>query len=381
MLGVALIAFGLIAWLSRNKVPHAHSNSGSASYLQSSVNKASDYKVSPDDPEEAKGTIFVSIISYRDPDCKTTIEELFDQADYPERVFAGICEQNAEGPGAPEDCSLAHLPVRLRSNVRYHRMNASEAKGIPLARQLAASSFDNQDYFMQIDAHSVFAKGWDSLSVRLINQLRKCSKKPVLSHYPLAWGDENNPAIPRICHSKFTEQGVIRLDAAIEYAPSKDFVKVPYAAGGFMFFPGQVINEMPHDPHLPYLFEGDEILWSIRLYTHGWDVYTPNTNIIWHRYKTSADKVKKGDVYSDHGDRFQWLLSQALQKVRWMLDDTQEKPSDIVLKDFDRYKLGTDRPLTAWEEFAMVDIKNKTVNGKDKFCTTDLAKDLVCPGL
>lgn len=37
-----------------------------------------------------------------------------------------------------------------------------------------------------------------------------------------------------------------------------------------------------------------------------------------------------------------------------MLDDTQEKPSDIVLKDFDRYKLGTDRPLTAWEEFAMV---------------------------
>lgn len=54
-MGVALIAFGLIAWLSRNKVPHAHSNSGSASYLQSSVNKASDYKVSPDDPEEAKG--------------------------------------------------------------------------------------------------------------------------------------------------------------------------------------------------------------------------------------------------------------------------------------------------------------------------------------
>lgn len=56
----------------------------------------------------------------------------------------------------------------------------------------------------------------------------------------------------------------------------------------------------------------------------------------------------------DLGDMF--LLpgrqDQATLKVRWMLGSTDEKPSEIVLKDFERHKLGSDRPLSAWEEFA-----------------------------
>lgn len=39
-------------------------------------------------------------------------------------------------------------------------------------------------------------------------------------------------------------------------------------------------GEMPIDPHLPYLFDGDEILFSVRLFTHGWDIYTPTKNVV-----------------------------------------------------------------------------------------------------
>lgn len=38
-----------------------------------------------------------------------------------------------------------------RSQVGYARINASDAKGIPLARHLAASKFKGQDFFMQVN--------------------------------------------------------------------------------------------------------------------------------------------------------------------------------------------------------------------------------------
>lgn len=35
---------------------------------------------------------------------------------------------------------------------------------------------------MQTDAHMTFAKGWDAISIEMLNKAP--SKKPVLSHYP-----------------------------------------------------------------------------------------------------------------------------------------------------------------------------------------------------
>ena len=50
-------------------------------------------------------TIFVSIASFRDPDCKETLKSLFTNAKHPERVYVGICEQNATN--APNEiCSF-----------------------------------------------------------------------------------------------------------------------------------------------------------------------------------------------------------------------------------------------------------------------------------
>ncbi len=45
--------------------------------------------------------------------------------------------------------------------------------------------------------------------------------------------------------------------------------QTPYAAAGFMFFSGAALKNVPFDPLLPYLFDGEEILYSARLWTHG----------------------------------------------------------------------------------------------------------------
>lgn len=45
------------------------------------------------------------VFSRRDVECAGTVEHMFDQADVPERVFVGVCEQNHELPGSEEDCT------------------------------------------------------------------------------------------------------------------------------------------------------------------------------------------------------------------------------------------------------------------------------------
>ena len=37
-------------------------------------------------------TIFVSIASYRDSVCSTTVESLYSMADNPQNVFVGLCQ-------------------------------------------------------------------------------------------------------------------------------------------------------------------------------------------------------------------------------------------------------------------------------------------------
>jgi len=112
----------------------------------------------------------------RDDECSYTVQHMFDQADVPERIFVGVCEQNWR---ERESCRTGHLPLSLRNNVQYMLVNASEAKGPTYGRALAQQMFRGQDYYMQARdtaadwttiCHSVFA----STSVELRMALHKC---------------------------------------------------------------------------------------------------------------------------------------------------------------------------------------------------------------
>lgn len=49
----------------------------------------------------------------RDIECAATVEHMYDQADVPERVYVGVCEQNFEQPGGSEDCTTGERRIRL----------------------------------------------------------------------------------------------------------------------------------------------------------------------------------------------------------------------------------------------------------------------------
>jgi len=309
-------------------------------------------------------TIFVSVASYRDDVCNSTLQSLFSMADKPTRVFVGVCQQNKEGDG---ECDKG---FEHSANVKMLRIPYFEAKGPTYARYLCSTLWNKEEYFLQVDSHSKFVKGWDTLCIQMIKDIKNngLSRKPVLSHYPKeiesyeSETDESKWVVPRICKSFFNDRGMLSFMGAQNLDTKKDFYKTPYVSGGMVFCESKFLKELPFDPNLPYLFVGEEILHSVRFYTNGWDVFTPNQNIVYHEY-TRANKPKiwtDNPTYSDM-DAF----NKVKHYLRFINDDIRQLPEHVSV-NMDKYGLGTKRSLESYWKFTGIDTKKQTVS--TNFC-------------
>lgn len=59
-------------------------------------------------------------------------------------------------------------------------------------------------------------------------------------------------------------------------------VKSYFWAAGFSFSRGNIVHDVPYDSNLEYLFFGEEILMTVRLFTNGYKIYAPHQVLIYH---------------------------------------------------------------------------------------------------
>jgi hypothetical protein len=114
------------------------------------------------------------------------------------------------------------------------------------------------------------------------------------------------------------------------------------------------LTDVPYDPNLDFLFVGEEIGHSIRIWTAGYNIYCPSENIVYHEYdRIGKPKVWDDNQYSDH---------DAFEKVKQMIgiSSTHQLPGNIKY-NLDKYGLGKERTLEQYYEFAGIDLKNKRV--------------------
>lgn len=307
-------------------------------------------------------TIFVSIASYRDIYCSRTLESLYKNATYPNNIYAGICIQNKEGD---EECSLPNNLIQFSPNITTIRLKDYEAKGPTWARYLCASLFNNQDYFFQVDSHTLFEKGWDVILMSMIDEIKRNtgSHDVVLSHYPPNYDDYGNKnrdknIVDTICQSFFNEKGMVSFLGATAVDMKKDkYVQTPHIAAGMFFCEGKCIHDVPYDPNLPNLFVGEEILHSARVWTAGYDIYSPTQLSVYHLY-TRDDQPHVWDDKKTFDD------TDALNKVKQILQFEDEKSLPIaanVKENIEKYGLGKKRTLQQFLDFAGIDPKNKQI--------------------
>lgn len=302
-------------------------------------------------------TIFVSVGSYRDPDTCNTIVNLFERAAYPERISVGVIYYENDGQ---EYIGMDDIPQKYASRIRSIGLPARSAMGPIVTRaEIQSTLLGNQDYYMQIDSHMRFAQNWDKI---LLNNLSMCPnpQKSVLSTYPPSIMDDilvpvSGPILLRPTH--FDADSMLRITGVVVSPPESQVpLQHMFVAAGFLFAPSPIVQDCPYDKSLQFLFFGEEIILSLRLWAKGWNIYSPwNPDgygpVCWHNW----DRSHRRTFWQDWGnsDEARKKRAESLKKIRdWQ---TGARPL------FDQYGNANERSLSSFEEAAGVNFKLQTI--------------------
>ena len=232
--------------------------------------------------------IFISIASYRDPELQWTIKSAIENANNPDNLYFGVVHQGV-------DSEL--FDINAIKNMSLIKMHPKEAKGAGFARAKAMELYSGQEYFLQIDSHTRFAPGWDSICIDQLNRAKNISghSRVLLSYFPAPYEPErnggmflvkNNPKIKdyptrqKILLNKRKQWTAERFEFDSKLKENPELSET--VLGGFMFSDGLIVSEVPYDSEISFF--GEEVCFAMRSWTRGWDIYSPSKNIVYHFY-------------------------------------------------------------------------------------------------
>jgi hypothetical protein len=311
-------------------------------------------------------TIFVSLAALNEPYLEFTLDSLFKNATHPDFIRVALVDQS------DQDNRPWLSEKQYWKNIRYIAINPLDSLGVSWARHLAFTLYTNEDYFLQIDAHSLFDSGWDVTLSKAIAPLQLATPKPVISTYPPPFEfNKNGLAYWTIDREKMAGH-VLQVTRNPEHHVTKDSLNwqflgtyvtgtkpiLGYAiSAGFIFTLGRFIEEVPYDP-LMY-FSAEEKNLGVRAFTNGWDVYhVPLEQIpLAHLYRKPDDGRHKSLHWNSDDDVKRKIKSSELTKI-----SVQRFAQIIQGQVFGPYGLGKERSLQSFCEFS--DIPYIQVYGK-----------------
>jgi len=347
------------------------------------------------------GSIFLSLASFRDENCPNTLHEAYTKAAQPKLLFVGLVQQNcydhchsgvqAQGGtvSIPPDDDCYDIFCKAHpsycQNVRLLPMTENESLGPYAARFFASKLWWGESWYMQIDAHTLFVQNWDSSSIDMLHQAP--SEKPVISHYPPGHKmDLTAQALKpggRLCGPTFatnpTENQMIRLEGLGRYDRTKIDIPrfAPFVAAGYFLAHSDFLREVPFDPLLPWIFMGEEIIMSTRLWTSGYDIFSPSHAVVSHIYKREHKPKFWESIHrflqGDQGNQLEILV---LNRIKHQLgypesarDFIPKQLGKTLLAHLPRYGMGKVRPLKDYLKSVGLDVIEKAVT-ITKWCET-----------
>ena len=308
--------------------------------------------------------------------------------------------------GTQPDSGMALFDERvcfLSDHVRVRDIDSRQAKGPTYGRYMAMLLYRGEDLTLVLDSHNKFRPMWDTLGTSMLT--RYDDPKAAMSHYPEAYTpdkadiDVYKTTTAYLCKAFFMKKfGYLRLNGIVIGSPD-DFVQnnkfndlyvatksdairksrnfrlpQPWVAGGFLFSSATIFRDVPFDPHLPYVFDGEEVLYSMRLWTHGYNLYSPPRGLCFHIYgRPKAPKVWSEFMF------WYTLQDQVRPRIQFFLQShIKDQPNVIVpadtrnayvVVDSSRYGIGKQRTVAQWYDYAGANPVNYSLDGK--WCGVD----------
>lgn len=92
---------------------------------------------------------------------------------------------------------------------------------------------------------------------------------------------------------------------------------------------------------------------ATRLWTHGWDFFTPNTEVVFHCW-TRAYRCTFSSPENERKNALRW--------VEGLLNPCTRQATPSI--GYDNYEMGKTRTLAEYEEFSGVDFRGKKILNK-----------------
>jgi hypothetical protein len=341
-------------------------------------------------PESGLKTVYISVASYRDPECQPTVDDMFLRAEHPERLRVAIVEQRVEGEdddfvplcGKPvkpceEDpeqpmCKYAHL-------VDIFVVPAILSVGPVFARHIANRMYRGEYFAMQVDSHVRFIRNWES---NLIAQWESANNEmAVITTYlsditnsidPVTF-ENKHPNRPIMCKTDYEGSGKLkhlRHGQQPEGLPGihNEPTLHPFWAAGFSFARGHFVVQVPYDQYEPMVFQGEEIFMGLRGFTYGYDYYTAEISVAFHMYAIKQNKAKRKNVklFWENSNLYPGAAVQGMKRLNGIIGIGD--PGDVFYTAEEKeYGLGKVRPKEQFYKLYGIHTETKTV--EDHLCS------------
>jgi hypothetical protein len=334
------------------------------------------------------------------------LDNAFKRAQNPKRSFIRILDQTQPGSDLLDDAgcweSYCHTYntncEEYKDQVQAVAVDSAKSKGPTYARSklsamvhwdyihrdepasIELQSVELNDFCMQIDSHMDFSDNYDSRLIAMHHRTK--NDYAVLSTYVTAMEENNKDLIhvPNLCMVQFTSS--IRNWATKECRNlvTPKMTNAMWGAG-LSFHRCHAEVNVPVDPYLDNVFDGEEGSRGIRFFTHGYDVYTPDEVLVTHDYHAHQSNPvvhtwgrggRKGGEEGEEEDNWKW--NQEIEEKRSELHTFGSRRVNMALgigSNFNategqtlelqrirnsRFGLGTKRTLEQAREFTGINL-------------------------
>jgi hypothetical protein len=302
--------------------------------------------------------ILVHLPAYREPELIPTIKSALENAEFPERIYFGICRQFNPEDGFDNLDEYRNNPQFKIKDIHY-----IEAKGLSYARSVINEELlTDEEFVCQLDSHHRFEKNWDSTLIDWYYELKDDGHNPLICGY-LPYYDPFNDPDKRVTEPWFSRAECFYPHGTIFIRPTSvhggwEHLTKPYPArfvsGHFCFGPNKWAKDVRHDPNI--FFAGEEINLSVRSFTYGYDLFHPHRVVIWHA--TMREERSGKLVWDDQHKRGDdtWWKQQNIgrSRIRQMLGVEDNS------HDLGPYGLGPIRTIRDYEKYSGINFKNKS---------------------
>jgi hypothetical protein len=283
-------------------------------------------------------SIFVQISAYEDYELPKTILSCINKSSKQYKIHFGI--------------NLVYNKYDIKipdvKNLKIFKSKAPLNLGVGEGRFIANSFYDNQEYYLQIDSHTRFINNWDLEIVKTYNSYKSLGCNPILTAYPARYWYENNVEIldPNmdLTSIEFKTEDIDFFNKTKFYhqkaVPKNNSVLTKSISGGSVFSDGSISKIFPNKKMFNW---GEEMLYAIRLFTHGYDLMIPEKQYLYHLYYDNNNPKYNFRSLSgiDFPEETNRILDESNKEIYRILSNNvvgdQELGTIKTLKDFEIY--------------------------------------------